>query len=229
MQGAGFEPANSLRDKILSLAPLTRLGYPCSIKCEIWKNIKLMFINLFFHYLIMELPFQLQEGEKILKETKPLPAYKTSLFFTNLVIVFIFVISGLSVFVPLILMAAEQTWSILFWSIIPVILVSLILSWWLASMMYKKRHYWITNKRAICKTGIIGYSVSSVPLERISDIIITRSWWENLFGYGSLYCQSLAGQMGREIRFNAMPEPEETQKFVFELVKKKRKDENITF
>lgn len=177
----------------------------------------------------MELPFQLQEGEKILKDTKPLPVYKTSLFFSTLFIVFLFVVSSLSVFIPLIMMASTGTWATLFWGVLIGTVVSFILSWWLASMMYNKRHYWITNKRAICKTGIFGYSVSSVPLERMSDIIITRSWWENIFGYGSLFCQSLAGQMGREIRFNAMPEPEETQKFMFELVKKKRKDENITF
>ena len=29
MQEAGFEPANSLRDKLLKLAPLTKLGYSC--------------------------------------------------------------------------------------------------------------------------------------------------------------------------------------------------------
>lgn len=177
----------------------------------------------------MEKPFQLQEGEKILEETKPLPVYKTSLFFSYIMLVLIFVISGASILVPFLLGGSNIVWSILLFLILPSVFLSVLIAWFMASLVYNKRHYWITNKRAICKTGLLGYSISSVPLERISDIIITRSWWENIFGYGSIYCQSLAGQMGREIRFNAIPQPEEMQKFIFELVKKKRKDENITF
>jgi len=107
--------------------------------------------------------------------------------------------------------------------------------WALVDMKYKKQHYWITTKRVIYKRGLIGYKISSIPLERISDIILSRTFLERLFGFGSLHVQTLAGQIthggrsGAEAMLLAVPNPEETQELIFQLVKKKRKAEKITF
>jgi len=102
-------------------------------------------------------------------------------------------------------------------------------------MRYKHQHYWITNKRVIYKRGLIGYKISSIPLERISDIILSRTFLERIFGFGSLHVQTLAGQityggrMGAEACLLAVPNPEEIQELIFQLLKRKRKAEKITF
>ncbi len=170
--------------------------------------------------------FELQEGEKILKEIKPLPALKKYFFVTSIIglltILIIFFICFIPIALKLDIVLLGMIFTILFFILIPIL-------WLIARNRYKHQYYWITNKRVICKSGLLGYTISSVPFERISDIIISRSFLERILGFGSLYCQSLAGQIGREIRFQAIPEPEKIQKFLFDLVKKKRKIEHITF
>ncbi len=56
------------------------------------------------------------------------------------------------------------------------------------------RYYWITNQRVIIRRGLIGYSINSIPLERVSNVLISRSFLERLFGFDSLHVQTLAGQ-----------------------------------
>lgn len=121
-------------------------------------------------------------------------------------------------------------------------LIMLCLPFATAFLSYSKKYYWITDNRVIYKTGLIGYRIVSIPLERISDIIITRGFWENIFGYGSLHVQSMAGQftggrgyrgtrtrgLGSEGQLLAVPNPEALQKLIFELIKKKRKSEKLT-
>lgn len=102
-----------------------------------------------------------------------------------------------------------------------------------AYLRYKHQYYWITNKRVVYKRGIMGYRINSIPLERISDVIISRTFLERIFGFGSVAIQSMAGQVSRgrsgaEASLLAVPSPEETQELIFELIKKKRKEEHIT-
>jgi membrane protein YdbS with pleckstrin-like domain len=104
-----------------------------------------------------------------------------------------------------------------------------------ASLAYKWEYYWITNKRIVVQKGLIGHSIQIVPLERISDIIVSRNWLEKLLGIGSLLVQSLAGQytpyvpFGAELRLLGLTNPEEVQQLIFDLIKKKREEENLRF
>ncbi|MDI6720970.1 MAG: PH domain-containing protein, partial [Candidatus Aenigmarchaeota archaeon] len=110
------------------------------------------------------------------------------------------------------------------------------LSWAISISTYNKFYYWITNKRIITKRGIIGYQIVSIPHERISDIIISRTFFENIFGIASLHVQSLAGQTsfrgysatGSEGQLFAIPKPEETQNKILKLIRAKRKAEGLT-
>lgn len=112
---------------------------------------------------------------------------------------------------------------------------SVILGFVFASLRYSKQFYWITNKRVIYKRGLIGYRITSIPYERISDVVISHTFWERLFGFGSLHIQSLAGQvsgthtLGSEGVLLAISNPEEIQELIFKLVKSKRKEERLTF
>lgn len=170
--------------------------------------------------------FNLQEGEKIVKEIKPLPSLRNYFLFGGIII---FIAFGL-VFLFL-LFISLTLWLIFMFFDFLILIAALIFS----SMRYKHQYYWITNKRVIYKRGLIGYRISSIPLERISDIILSRSFIERLFGFGSLHVQTLAGQitygryLGAEASLLAVPDPEETQELIFQLVKKKRKEEKITF
>jgi len=67
-------------------------------------------------------------------------------------------------------------------------------------------------------------------------VIVSRTFWERVFGFGSVHIQSLAGQisygmhrrLGAEASMLAISDPEGIQKLIFELIKKKRKVEHLT-
>lgn len=171
--------------------------------------------------------FNLQEGERIVENIKPLPALRWYFLLTwsfGWFFVLIWFIWMPFVFVPFPIFIA-----------VPLLLIVLVvLTVLLANQRYKHQHYWLTNKRVITKRGLLGYRVSSIPFERVSDVIVSRSFIERLFGFGSVLIQSLAGQVtpgrrwGAEGSMLAVPDPEGTQKKIFDLIKRKRKEEHIT-
>ena len=169
--------------------------------------------------------FQLQTGEKIVKDLKPLPVLKWYFFLPGLVIAFIFL---LGLIAPLFLIGRSFLGIMLFF-------ISAGLMYLVANNRYNYQHYWITNKRVLYRRGILGYTISSIPLERISDVIVSRTFLERIFGFGSVLIQSLAGQisyrnrLGSEGSLLAVPDPEGTQKLIFDLIKKKRKSEKLSF
>ncbi len=180
---------------------------------------------------------ELQEGEKIIKEIKPLVELKWYFFGTFIIFWLLFFISFSLIF-PLVILETIAT--IIINKTIPLgflvgvfimigLSISIPIMWLIIENIYKHRYYWITNERVICKYGILGYRILSLPLERISDVIITRNFLERIFGFGSMHIQSLAGQITPEISFQAIPDPEGTQKLIFELIKKKRKTEKLSF
>ncbi|MFH1544565.1 MAG: PH domain-containing protein [archaeon] len=180
--------------------------------------------------------FNLQEGEKIVEEIKPVSNLKSYWFIGNFVglIFFCFFISmfiGAGIFAGSGTSAIGGMGLIFFFAII----LALVLAWIFTSMKYEKQNYWITNKRILYMRGFVGYRISSIPFERISDVIISRTFLESVFGFGSLYIQSLAGQysyrggrMGAEGNLVAVPEPEKTQELIFKMVSEKRKKEKLT-
>ena len=184
--------------------------------------------------------FRLQEGEKIVEAMKPLSGLKWMFFFQGLIGWFFFMlfVGGFFFVIPFFIIATVAGPSaaalILLVGSLFFLFLMFIVPYIFASLSYGKRFYWITNKRIIGKSGLIGYKVNSIPLERISDVIISRSFIEQIFGFGSVHIQTLAGQVairgrfGAEGNFQAVPDPEGLQQRIFELVKKKRKAENLT-
>jgi uncharacterized membrane protein YdbT with pleckstrin-like domain len=171
-----------------------------------------------------KLPFQLQKGEKIIKEIKPLPVLQWYFFLRSFLVIFFVLIWFIWIFflVPM-------------FSLIGLLIIGacLVLIFLISRNMYHYQYYWITNKRVIYRRGILGYTISSIPLERISDVIVTRTFLERIFGFGSVLVQSLAGQityqrLGAEGSLLAVPDPEGTQRLIFEMIRKKRKEEKLT-
>ncbi len=184
--------------------------------------------------------FNLQEGEKIVQELRPCRGLLFYFLFQS-IIAFAFLGFFLFMwFVPLFLsfISSPGNTGVLIILIITIIIAAafFLFVFLSAYLRYKQRHYWITNKKVIFKRGFIGYSISSIPLERISDIIVSRSFLESIFGFGSLFIQSLAGQVtyrargrfGAEASLQGMKNPEEIQELIFKLIKQKRADEHIT-
>jgi len=169
----------------------------------------------------MKKPFELQSGEKVINDIKPLPVLKWYFFITpSIGLFFFFIFFAWIPFVNLIFL--------------PIILFILAIVYLVARNRYSYQHYWITNQRILYRRGLLGYSIHSIPLERVSDVIVSRSFLERIFGFGSVLVQSLAGQItygrrwGAEGSLLATPDPEGTQKLIFELIKKKRKTEKLT-
>jgi len=182
-----------------------------------------------------QIPFSLMEDEKIVADIKPLPRAKWYWFIRNcgvLVVVLLFLIILLLVEISI----GAKIHDVLTLVAISVCLpVFTIIGWWYSSWRYKWEHYWITNKRVIQQRGFIGHEVIIVPLERISDVILTRSFLEKLLGFGSLHLQTLAGQTtvrqryGAETCLTAIPDPESTQQLILKLIEEKRKRERLAF
>jgi membrane protein YdbS with pleckstrin-like domain len=117
--------------------------------------------------------------------------------------------------------------------------VFIILTLILTNLMHKKYHYWVTDQRVVWRHGLIGYSITSVPLERISDVTISRTFWERVCGVSGI----IVKEMGAVPKYAypywygvgqgfptmiAVPNPEEIQKQILELISKKRKQGKLT-
>jgi uncharacterized membrane protein YdbT with pleckstrin-like domain len=179
--------------------------------------------------------FRLGEREKIMYEMKPVRGYLNFLLVssTSGAILLVFLLLALVLMVGgssgLDLSKAESSdiiWILLI-VLVPVLVLGIpaIIS---SKLRYDKRYYWITNSRIVIKTGLIGYSINSIPLERISDVMVSRSFVESIFKISSLKIQTLSGQGGIEGRISGIDNAERLQEYIFRLVKYKRKKERLT-
>ena len=183
----------------------------------------------------------MQEKEKVVEDIQPSSSLK-GYFFAIYGLMSFFILGFLSIFFGigfLVLVSFFNSVYSIFLGLllyaVGVIILAAIIRFVLADSAYRKRHYWITNKRVVVKSGLIGYSLSSIPLERVSDVIISRSFLERIFGFASLHVQSLAGQFSYNRRFGSegdlleIPNQEKTQELIFKLIKQKRKSERLSF
>jgi uncharacterized membrane protein YdbT with pleckstrin-like domain len=77
-------------------------------------------------------------------------------------------------------------------TVIGIALLPFVYGW--AVLAERRYHYWLTNKRVIWSHGFIGYRVRSVPLERITDVVISRTLPELLAGISSIEIRDMTGQ-----------------------------------
>src|SRR6185503_1652412 len=77
-------------------------------------------------------------------------------------------------------------------TIVGIVLVPFAFLW--AVIARRRYHYWLTNKRVIWCHGFIGYQVRSVPLERIADVVISRTLQEMAAGISSIDIRDMTGQ-----------------------------------
>jgi membrane protein YdbS with pleckstrin-like domain len=182
--------------------------------------------------------FNLQEREGIVFESRPLKGLFWYYFLGSLIgLFFLTFLFGLWLGLPvLFILVALNPSQFLTNAIITgfvIFIVFLVIDILIVRRKYKMMYYWITTQRIVIKKGLIGYSINSIPFERISDALISRSFLERIFGFGSLHLQTLAGQysMGRggaEGNLVAVPNPEDTQALIAKLIRQRREQAHLT-
>ncbi|MGA3021160.1 MAG: PH domain-containing protein, partial [Candidatus Micrarchaeales archaeon] len=150
-----------------------------------------------------KLPFDLQSGEKIIRELKPqFLGFMVSRAFGGylgiLVLIIFIIAAGIVVFsgvlagvLSAILLIEVSKDLLIGIAIVPLtILVIISIKPFIS---YGKSWYWITNNRVIGKRGFLGYSIDSIPLENVSDIVLSRTLLDRLLGLSSLTIVPMGG------------------------------------
>lgn len=75
-----------------------------------------------------------------------------------------------------------------------------VVDWWMT-------RYVLTTKRLITRKGLIAQSGIEIPLERITNVNFSQSFWERFLGAGDLLVES-AGTTGQS-RFANIPRPDQ--------------------
>lgn len=181
----------------------------------------------------------LQQNEVILFESQPDTKLKKYWYFSSVLSISIFLIIlfapvsialSVSIFgeaienIPIVILSAFSIITIIF-------MITFLICAIVINNSYSNRYYWVTNKRVMYRRGTFGYQISSVPMNRISDVILSRTFLENLIGIESLKIQTLAGQIsagrgGSEIDFSAIPEAEKVQSIILESIKNYQSQSN---
>jgi membrane protein YdbS with pleckstrin-like domain len=138
-----------------------------------------------------DLPFLLQSGEYIFREIRPSRrlAIRLTLGGISAAIVFL-VIAFVQFAVFLAGAGAIYPVALFFLFLFIVIAVGSAVYGLLASGKFR---YWITNHRTVGRRGVIGYSIDSIPLETISDVVVNRTVWDRILGLATVYVQPFGG------------------------------------
>jgi len=190
----------------------------------------------------------LLEGERLILDVSPTPNFKryvtvtaafaglTLLAMVNVLVAMTFyVVTGGAPITEVGVGPLLATYAFLYLILAPIVIAS---AYAFANLMYNKYHYWVTNQRVVWKHGVIGYSITSVPLERISDVALSRTLWERVCGVGGVVVKEMGAVPKYGYRYGAVgwsfptmiavPDPEGMQKRILELVGKKGKESKLT-
>jgi len=192
---------------------------------------------------------RLLEGERLILDVSPTPNFKRYVA-VRATVAELVVLAMLNVIVAMTLYVVTGGVPITTVGIGPILVtyafsylvlaaIAFALTLLLTNLMYKKYHYWVTDKRVVWRHGIIGYSITSVPLERISDVTVSRTFWERVCGVGGVVVKEMGAvpKYGYPYWYGvgwgfptmiAVPDPEEMQKRILELVGKKGEESKLT-
>lgn len=130
---------------------------------------------------------ELQGGEKILLEMKPNLSFLLYLFLNFSLASFILLGSiSLPVLIASIIVGSSSLFLIFLLFIIP---IPLLLSAIVAILQFKRRYYWITNRRIIERSGFILTNLKAIDLREVGEIVVDDSGILRLFGKSNIYLQ----------------------------------------
>lgn len=134
------------------------------------------------------LPFVLQDGEKIVKELKPqMIGFLVIRNFGPYVMLTLIFVLALAL-MPI--LGQPVLGLVVAFLIVPAVALIVTIKPYVTYLQFK---YWVTNHRVIGRRGVIGYSIDSIPLENVTDVVITRSVLDRLLGIASLIVVPMAG------------------------------------
>ncbi|MDD4983709.1 MAG: PH domain-containing protein [Candidatus ainarchaeum sp.] len=167
----------------------------------------------------IKIDFLLQKGEKVISEFRP----QKQMIYMNILKMVLLAVLLFLLFLPN--MLSSKTPNSMYFTLWAIYV--LVIAWGIIAsvLKYRKEHYWVTDKRLVIKKGYLGYNVISIPYAKISDLTISRNFLEQIFKVGSIYIQTLAGQIssknkkGAEGYLAAINNPEEIQELIFKQMK----------
>lgn len=140
--------------------------------------------------LLEKLPFKLHNNEEIIRELKPqFFGFMVTRSFNSYMAILAFTI--LSIIILILLRSIITNFLILLLLLPPFVLLLVLIISLKPIIQYGKSWYWITNHRVIGKRGFFGYSINSVPLENVADVVLTRTLLDRLLGLSSLIIVSM--------------------------------------
>ena len=142
------------------------------------------------------LPFNLQEGESIVEEVRPDKfGFLVSRSMNGIAAAVVLgIVSGFIAYLFEGSAIAGVLLGILaFMVLLLVVLITPLIS-------YGKFMYWITNHRVIGRRGFIGYTIDSMPLENVTDVLVNRTIMDRILGLSSLVIVPIGGGGGAFIQ-----------------------------
>ena len=89
-----------------------------------------------------------------------------------------------------------------------------------ALLARRQYRYWLTNRRVILSSGIIGHRVRSIPLERVADVAFSRTFPEMLAGISSVIVRDMTGESETGKALFAVENAAEVQARILEEVQR---------
>ncbi len=108
----------------------------------------------------------------------------------------------------------------------PIVLIPGIGLWFIARLGFRILRWWryevryITNRRIIEVTGFLGFTIASMPVTKVTDIVLERTTLGEFFGYATLRVES-AGQNQALSQIRFMVEPAAFHRLTMRLAAKR--------
>lgn len=84
-----------------------------------------------------------------------------------------------------------------------------------AFLVTRRREYVLTSDRVCAAVGLLDKRVTSVPIDRVSDVTVEQSWWQQLFQVGTLH---FATPGSESVRFLLVENPAGLARRVLQFV-----------
>ena len=141
-----------------------------------------------------DLPFHPQSDEVIYREIVPQPRLLWRLMLGGLLSALVFLVFLIPISISFIVggVATGALLGVIVFLVV-IFIIIVVVSVTYAYLAYSKFRYWITNHRTVGRRGVIGFSIDSIPLETISDVVVQRSIADRILGLSSVWVQPFGG------------------------------------
>ncbi len=87
--------------------------------------------------------------------------------------------------------------------------------------------YTLTGEKLLVETGIFSKNEEEIRLYRIMDITLKRTFWQRLFGLGTIHCCT-ADKTAPELDIQWIPKAAEVKDQLSDLVEKERMEKRVS-